>query len=542
MIDIVGDFLFLGVLVICMITKVKSIKRNNKEIRNKSEFVEKYGKFIFMGIFMLSFISITYKIGSVPQGLHVDEAGALYDAICISKYGVDRYLYKLPVYFVNFGGGQNALYTYLAAIFVKLFGENIVIFRLPAVLLSLLSMLCLYKMIRQEELEDALFTTFILAICPWFMMKSRWGLESYLMCSMLTIAIVSFVKAINNEKQSWYVLTGILFGLTLYTYAIAYIVEPIIIGIVMVYLLLIRKIKIKNIIAMAVPLGILAFPLIAMLAMNSGMIKPIKIPLFSIPKLWFYRGGEISIRNIFENINNIFDILFIKDFLNYNAIAKFGNLYKMSIPLVIFGLIEVIKNVRENIKDRKFSIDFVMLVTFVTVFAVGLCIAELNINKINAIYIPMIYFAGRFFSYIFKHIKYVWLIVVLAYCFQGSMFAYHYFTEFANTDLMYFEDEIIQAAKRAEELQKDKIYIENCLNQTYIYTLVATPISPYEFNEKLEIDNGIVLGYGKYRFEIPQEIDESAVYIVKNDKEKINQLQKNGFKVEKMGEFYVLAK
>ena len=212
------------------------------------------------------------------------------------------------------------------------------------------------------------------------------------------------------------------------------------------------------------------------------------------------------------------------------------------ISLVIFGLIEVIKNVRENIKDRKFSIDFVMLVTFVTVFAVGLCIAELNINKINAIYIPMIYFAGRFFSYIFKHIKYVWLIVVLAYCFQGSMFAYHYFTEFANTDLMYFEDEIIQAAKRAEELQKDKIYIENCLNQTYIYTLVATPISPYEFNEKLEIDNGIVLGYGKYRFEIPQEIDESAVYIVKNDKEKINQLQKNGFKVEKMGEFYVLAK
>ena len=124
-----ADCLFLLVLIICVIVKIKN---NHQEEEKESEFVKKYGNIIFVIIFVMSFLLLTYKIGKNPHGLHVDEAGALYDAICLSKYGVDRYLYKLPVYFVNFGGGQNALYTYLAAICIKLFGVSATIFRLPA--------------------------------------------------------------------------------------------------------------------------------------------------------------------------------------------------------------------------------------------------------------------------------------------------------------------------------------------------------------------------------------------------------------------------
>ena len=118
----------------------------------------------------------------------------------------------------------------------------------------------------------------------------------------------------------------------------------------------------------------------------------------------------------------------------------------------------------------------------------------------------------------------------------------YYFTEFAETDLMYFEQNIIPASKKAEELKKEQIYVENCLNQTYIYTLLATPISPYEFNENLEIQNGIVTNYGKYKFEIPQETHENAVYVIKNDEAKIAELLEAEFNIEKYGEFNVLWK
>lgn len=543
MLNVVQDLCFLAILVICVMAKIKNIKSNHQEINQENNWTKRYGKFIFILIFLIFAISLTFKIGEIPKGLHVDEAGAFYDAICLSKYGVDRYLNKLPVYLINFGGGQSALYAYLAAIIIKIFGANVIAFRLPAILLSLISMLFFYKAVEENNgKKEALLTVLIFAIAPWNIMKSRWGLDCYLMSSLLAISIYSLVKAVNKNKQYWYVISGILFGLTLYTYVISYIMLPIILAIILLYLLIIKKIKIQNIITMAIPLAILAMPLILMICYNKGWLENINIPIFSVPKLWFFRGGEIAIKNIPENLQNIFDILFIKDFLNYNAIEEFGNLYKLSIPFVIFGLIEVSRNVFEDIKRKEFSLDFVMLATFVVTFVVGLCIEELNINKINGIYIPMIYFAGRFLCYIANHLKYVILGVILLYIFSYAMFMNFYFTEFANTDLSYFEEEIMLAAEKAESLNKSQIYVENCVNQTYIYTLIATPISPYEFNENLKIENGGVLEYGKYKFEIPEKIDENAVYIIKNDVQKIMELQGLGFKEERYGDFVVLWK
>ncbi len=540
MINIMADFLFFMTLIICIITKIKN---KTEQSNHTNQWLEKYAKFIFIVIFIISSVLLTYKIENIPQGLHVDEAGAWYDAICISKYGVDRYLYKLPVYFINFGGGQNALYTYLSAICIRIFGVSKTIFRLPAVLVSLLSLIVLYKMIAEnKDKKNALFISFILVVSPFFVMKSRWGLESYLMSSLLTISTFIFMKALNSDKLFWYILSGVFWGLTLYTYAIAYIAIPAIIGMVLLFMILLKKIKIKNILAMAIPLGILAIPLILMLVINSGILEKATIPIFSIPKLWFYRGGEISFKNILPNINHIFEILFTKDFLNYNAIEGFGTLYKLSIPLVIFGLVEVIQNVIKDFNKKELSLDFIMLVTFIIMFLLGLCIAELNINKINAIYIPMIYFAGRFVAYSSDKMKYVGIVIVLAYCLEAGFFLHNYFTEFAKSDLMYFEEEIIEASRKAESLQKNKIYVENCLNQTYIYTLIATPISPYEFQENLQIENEIVTQYGKYTFQIPEPIDEDAVYMIKNDAEKLNALIKNGFETQLYGEIHVLWK
>ena len=543
MVNIIGDLFFVITVVFCVVTKAHIIKnKENKEIL-EDNIVTKFGNYILIVIFAFSVFILTFRLSSVPEGLHVDEAGSLYDAICISKYGVDRFLYKLPVYFVNFGGGQNALYTYLAALMVKIFGVSTFVFRLPAVILSLISIVLLYKVVLENNgKKEALITTFILAICPWFIMKSRWGLESYLMCSLLMISMYFFVKALNFNKTYMYFISGLFFGITLYTYAIAYIVVPAIVGILVLYMLINKKIKIKNIIVMAIPMGILAVPLLLMLMYNSGLINEVNIPIFSIPKLWFYRGGEISIKNIPENLKNIFDVLFIEDFLNYNAISKFGTLYKLSIPLVIFGFIEVLGKSIKDVKNKEFTLDLAMLVNFCVVFIIGLCLAELNINKINAIYIPMVYFAGRFLGYISDNIKYAIWIVLALYVLNAGLFCRDYFVNYANSDLAYFESDIISAVKKAEELNRKQIRVEDCLNQTYIYTLIANPISPYEFNENVEIDyeNRRILEYGKYVFKIAGDADRDDVYIIKNDEERINLYKEVGFKSEQYGDFSVL--
>ena len=122
------------------------------------------------------------------------------------------------------------------------------------------------------------------------------------------------------------------------------------------------------------------------------------------------------------------------------------------------------------------------------------------------------------------------------------MFAKYYFVDFSHEDLMFSELSIINASEKAEELDRNAIFVENSLNQTYIYTLIANPISPYDFANSVKIDNLVVTEYGKYRFELPNEIDENAVYIIKDDEKKINELLENNFEMEKYDEFYVLWK
>ena len=99
-------------------------------------------------LFCLGGFLMFYRLGDIPKGIHVDEAGAFYDAMSLMRYGVDRFLYHNPVYFINFGGGQNALYTYLASFSFELFGSSLWSFRLVSVVVCLFSYYCYFKLVR----------------------------------------------------------------------------------------------------------------------------------------------------------------------------------------------------------------------------------------------------------------------------------------------------------------------------------------------------------------------------------------------------------
>ena len=86
----------------------------------KEKILAKKEVIIFIIIMIIAIFSRAYKLNSLPVGIHVDEAGMAYDAYCLATNGTDRWLNNFPVYLENFGGGQSALYAYLAAIFIKI--------------------------------------------------------------------------------------------------------------------------------------------------------------------------------------------------------------------------------------------------------------------------------------------------------------------------------------------------------------------------------------------------------------------------------------
>ena len=105
-------------LCISFINFIKRKKQVSHQLVSKRKGHPKIN--VVVGIILVCFAVFTrlYKIEELLNGLHVDEVGMGYDAFCIANYGVDRYLHHFPVYMINFGGGQSALYTYLAAIMV----------------------------------------------------------------------------------------------------------------------------------------------------------------------------------------------------------------------------------------------------------------------------------------------------------------------------------------------------------------------------------------------------------------------------------------
>lgn len=161
----------------------------------------------------------------------VEKSGEPYE----KNYGVDRYTKSYPVYFTNYGDGQNALYTYLTALLIRFFGAS----------------------------------------------KStvRAG-----------IAFSAFLAA----------LAGIVSGISLYTYALIYIVLPVYLFLWLLYGIRLGKIRIRSLAALALPLAVLAAPLIMVQLINTFSWPEMQMGPVMLTRLPTYRSGELGLQNIFS--------------------------------------------------------------------------------------------------------------------------------------------------------------------------------------------------------------------------------------------------
>lgn len=342
-----------------------------------------------------------YRLGQIPYGIHIDEAGMGYDAWCIANYGMDRYQNSYPLYFINFGQGQNALYTYLYALILKITGgvPDPFTMRLPAALVGLLMVLCSMKLGEWAFGKGGCLTAgLITAVCPVYIMSSRWALESYLMYGVCTLAVTSLAGAVRAgrgwKKNLGFVCTGLLMGLSLYTYAMAYIVLPFFLLFALAYLLYLKKISLLQIVGMGIPIGIMAMPLILMLLINSRGLGTVSIGCFTIPALPEYRGGDITFSHFLLSPIPMLKSMFFNDYLGYSAYDGFYTLYIISLPFALVGLVTCAVRSVCALRERRFDVQALILCFFLAVMLMGRFIngAMANINQINAVFFPLWFF------------------------------------------------------------------------------------------------------------------------------------------------------
>lgn len=512
--------------------------RGNNEIKGA-------GRVWFWLILAAGIFARAYQFGSVPGGINQDEAFAAYEAWSLLKYGIDTAGYHNPVYLTAWGSGMNALETYLMMPFIALFGLESWAIRLPQLIVAVLSIWVVYLLVRRLVNEKAgLIAMFMLAICPWHIIMSRWGLESNLAPGFLLFGLWFFVKGL--DKPRYLMLSALMYGLALYTYATYWIYVPFIILFQLIYCMACGKIRFdRNLFFSALILALLALPLLLFLAINKGYLEEIRLSFMSIPKLLYMRSSEISFDEKARKLELVKDVFIEQnDGWIWNSPSKFGLFYFISAPFAIFGLCYCIVRIVQSVRRKQFCPEALILFQ-ILVSLPQLILVKINVNKVNILFIPLVILIalGVYFacSLTFRHV----LTAVLAvYVILFASFEYYYFTEYKEECKPHFDYGFEEALDVAME-KGEQIYMEQGTYYPKVLFYSQMPVT--EFREQVQYyfyPSAYLVAVEMGRFSLwadPYVPDETGAYVLHSDAD-FGYLAEQGFVFEEYGLYTVAYK
>ncbi|MDR0799848.1 MAG: glycosyltransferase family 39 protein [Dysgonamonadaceae bacterium] len=513
-----------------------------------------YNLSVFIGILFGVLIRFA-GISSFPAGLNQDEASIGYETYSLLQTAADRNGQHLPVHFISWGSGQNVLCAYLSMLFVKIFGLNVFSMRLLNSLLTSLSLLVFFLLLKSALGRKKAFAGLILlCIMPWHIMIARWGFESNIFPAFFLFAVYFLYKGING-KMLFFPISSVFFALSLYAYGTAYLVVPLFLLLVIPYFVRRKKIAFKSFILSAVLFLLFALPVFLFVIINHLDLPPMNLAGITIPRLL-----ENRTTTVFNLTDGFFLFTMAKNFVRLcyvcllqsdsflsNVIPGFGTLYYISLPFLLLGIAKILKN--KNLRLQ--PIHFIMLMWLVSSVVLGLC-THVNINRLNIIFIPMIYFVmeGIFAGcdIVKEQYKKLYMKGIAAiYGFYFLLFTGYYFTMYNEkiaSDFCVGFDQSLQFCN--ENFPNDTIDISTQnINMPYIYVCFYNQISPDIFRKTVVYDEGnrnfrAVKSFDKYRFVPACDVVKSGIMIIGRKDFELFRPLIGDKKVETFEEFYVV--
>lgn len=524
-----------------------STRKVKKEFDIKAIYAENKYVFYMIAIIIFGIFVRIYEFGTLPAGLNQDEAYAGYEAYSLMKYGKDTFGYSFPCYFTAWGSGMNVLESYLAIPFIKLFGLSVFTFRLPQLICACISLPVFYLLLKEIfNRKHALVGLSVLAICPWHIMLSRWGLESNLAPAFLLFGFYFFVKGIRNNK--FFILSAVMYGVALYSYAITWTVVPITVFLCGIYLLLTKqKLAWQYIILSAAILFVLAIPLLLFVLVNNGYIEEIRTGFFSVPKMLVMRDSEISPTNLIDPTcwKSFWNVFYKQnDGLPWNSLGDFGLFGFISVPFILLGIGKLIGVTIQKIKERIFSYELLILLG---AFASVLCCLMLNnpnVNRINCLHFSTLIFVTvgicEALSWV-KSGRYLKYAIAVGYFFLFFSFCGTYYGSYNDQIGQYFNYGAGECISYVKDIGAESCAVDSSIFHSQVLFYDQTPVD--EYIETVEYTNYpaaylSVRSFGKYNFGIDYSgLGEHDAYIVKSDD--VDYFESFGYKIKIFGNYAV---
>ena len=505
-----------------------------------------------------------------PAGLNCDEASVSYNAFSILNTLSDRYGNFLPVYMPAFGGGQSVLLTYLTIPFVKVFGLNVFATRLPMAIISSISLIIFYKILKYTEYDDKIkiFALLFFALNPWHIMKSRWGLDCNIFPDIMLFAIFFLIKyfyssdkKVDNKLDSKYLYLAFGFiAISAYSYATSYVALTIFCIILYVYGIKTKTINIKQIFISVLIVLIITWPLIVFIIINFFDLPEVRLPFCTIPRLANNRMSRQSILSsdniLITFIMNIFATLKLliiqQDGLYWNNVSGFGMYYLFSFPFLVVGLYEYIRNSKNRAKA-----DNIFLLWLVSGIVFCLFLYDININRMNFVIIPIIYFIIKGFVRVFR-IKYAYAVLTALLAINFILFSYRYIDLSVKKDKNIlisgqntmshdcFVTGMEALVKHLDSLDVEKIDLISLCVEPHIYVLYYLNINPIEFRRGKNFNTMTYLelqNFGKWDFSnlsSPDDMlrDRKVAYVL--DERNRSVIDEREFDIEEFSHYIIV--
>lgn len=424
---------------------------------------------VFFAILAAAVLIRIFRFGALPFGVNQDEAMGAVDAWALSLYGTDRFGVSLPVHFSAWQVSQmSVLLSYLMIPFIKIFGFHTWVIRLPMLLVSTGSVALVHSVgKRLFGGRFALAAMALTAVNPWHFMQSRWSIDCNLFPHVFLLAFYFLLRGMEKKKNLY--LSMVFFGLTFYCYGIAvYSVTPFL-AVFALWGLKKKLFTLREVMWSAVIFGAVALPEILVMAINLFHLETIKLGPFTLSHFpESVRGNDIlflhfSFAQLLKNIRAMIGCCFLQlpDYW-FNAIPAFGPMYHLSIPFMAAGGFLLTRDMFRE-KDVRAQADKLALWGFLlTGIWVGIITYEVNVNRINIIFYPLIFVTAYALCRLADRSRRCFAAVCVLYALCAVLFVGSYFTVFPKESAQYYNGEFLEAVQKADRMEgedRESLYI-----------------------------------------------------------------------------------
>lgn len=492
---------------------------------------------ILILIFLIGIFLRISNLGAIPVGFHRDEAYLGYNAYSILKTGKDITGHFLPLNLESFLYSP-AGYSYASIPFIALFGLSEFSVRFPSALFGALTILITYFLTKEifansdtqkseRSLKIPIVASALLAISPWHINLSRVATENVLVVFFIALGTLLYLYWIDKQKIYFLLASFVSFGITLTIYQAPRAFLPLFLP--LLFMLYNKGLNIKKmLLPVLMYIAIIIIPLVLVLSSNNLSQRIRMLSIFQNPGTQMVLDEQIRedgraanplLTRVFHNKLTNYSSTFL---LNYSKhfsyeflftdsglpdryrIPQMGLLYLFDFPLLIFGLVKLIK------KEKKTAL---FLVGWVLLCSIGSALTYDDIPNLQRtlIVFPALSIISAFglleFWRTINKIKFAFImkIILVTLIFYSFLFYMHQYYVHQLVHRPWYRQEGYKemVAKVNELLPKyKKAVITDSENTPDIFVLFYSLYDPQKIQEDLKnVDwKTPKIKFGKYTF------------------------------------------